>query len=48
MSWRTSIRCVLFELLDEARERSSLPEEPDVCALEAWLIEVRAKELKVA
>ncbi|MCP4448321.1 MAG: nucleotidyltransferase domain-containing protein [Myxococcales bacterium] len=36
----------LFELLDQAREGSPLPEEPNTSDLEAWLIETRTKALE--
>jgi uncharacterized protein len=36
----------LFGLLDDARDRSVLPEEPaNAAALDAWLIETRARQL---
>lgn len=36
----------LFELLDDARDSSPLPEEPDTGDLENWLIETRARNLQ--
>ena len=35
----------LFGLLDEARQTSSLPEQPDIVALEEWLIDTRMNQL---
>lgn len=35
----------LFELLDQARENSPLPEEPKMHDLEAWLLETRQSDM---